>query len=425
MESVDPRSFDVFISYKNSDAQGDLTQDAKLAFALHDALEEHGIKAFCSTLSLTRMGQSAYKDAINQALDAARIMVVVGTNIDNILSPWVKYEWGSFHDDLLTGRKTTGTLVSYISGMNPNELPRELRSYESFPLEQGGDVRIVEFIQACMENRVELGYAGTATGKRKLAVLKAGAGHGLINAQDPDEIEGKAAGAGDGADAGANAGKGKGPKGSKGKTPFIAAGIAAVLVLGLAGGYYAHSQQEAAVQAQAQEQAAQEAAQQAKEQAAQEQAAKEKAEQEALEYEQTHTSYTVKYLVKGTSKGAKGFPKTVKKSDVEVGSTISVKVPSIDGYTLSSVDGAKLNSKKTKASLTVIKKDGGNIIKMLYVKNAEPSTPSYTPSTNSGSTSGGNGGSSGGSNGGSTNSGGGSKNSGGSSNKVPKGWIVD
>lgn len=418
MKSVDPRSFDVFISYKNSDAQGELTQDAKLAFALHDALEEHGIKAFCSTLSLTRMGQSAYKDAINQALDAARIMVVVGTNIDNILSPWVKYEWGSFHDDLLTGRKTTGTLVSYISGMNPNELPRELRSYESFPLEQGGDVRIVEFIQACMENRVELGYAGTATGKRKLAVLKASAGHGLINAQDPDEIEGRDAG--DGADAGAGGSAGKG-KGSKGKTPFIAAGIAAVLALGLAGGYYAHSQQEAAAQAQAQEQAAQEAAQQAKEQAAQEQAAKEKAEQEALEYEQTHTSYTVKYLVKGTSKGAKGFPKTVKKGDVEVGSTISVKVPSIDGYTLSSVDGAKLNSKKTKASLTVIKKDDGNIIKMYYIKNAEPSTPSYTPSTNSGSTSGGNGGSSGGS----TNSGGGSKNSGGSSNKVPKGWIVD
>lgn len=423
MESVDPRSFDVFISYKNSDAQGELTQDAKLAFALHDALEEHGIKAFCSTLSLTRMGQSAYKDAINQALDAARIMVVVGTNIDNILSPWVKYEWGSFHDDLLTGRKTTGTLVSYISGMNPNELPRELRSYESFPLEQGGDVRIVEFIQACMENRVELGYAGTATGSRRLAVLKATTGHGLINAQDPDLLEASNVN-------GSKAAK-PGDKKASHRRTVVTACVIAVLIVGLGIGYYAYTKYQADQEAQAQEQAQQQAA---AEQAAQEQAAKEAAEQEQRKYEESHSNYTVQYLVKGTKKGAKGFPKTLTVEDAKVGSTVSLKVPSIKGYTISSVSGAKLNSKKSKASFTLTKKAKGTAIKMYYTKN-ETVTPSYTPSnntssgTNSGSTSGG---TTSGSSGGSTSGGSGSSgksNSGGNSSgggkKVPKDWIVD
>ena len=161
MQAVDPRSFEVFISYKNSGQDGERTRDAELAFALHEQLQAQGIKSFCSTLSLAKMGQGAYKDAINQALDAARVMVVVGTSTDHIMSPWVKYEWGSFHDDLLTGRKQGGTLCSFIAGMNPNDLPRELRGYESFLLEQNGEELIVEFIQAALENKVELGYAGT------------------------------------------------------------------------------------------------------------------------------------------------------------------------------------------------------------------------------------------------------------------------
>ena len=76
MEAADPRSFEVFISYKNSGPNGERTLDAELAFALHKQLQEKGIRSFCSTLSLAKMGQGAYKDAINQALDAARVMVV-------------------------------------------------------------------------------------------------------------------------------------------------------------------------------------------------------------------------------------------------------------------------------------------------------------------------------------------------------------
>ena len=38
MQAVDPRSFEVFISYKNSGQDGERTRDAELAFALHEQL---------------------------------------------------------------------------------------------------------------------------------------------------------------------------------------------------------------------------------------------------------------------------------------------------------------------------------------------------------------------------------------------------
>ena len=241
MKAADPRSFEVFISYKNSGANGERTLDAELAFALHKQLQEKGIRSFCSTLSLAKMGQGAYKDAINQALDAARVMVVVGTSTDHIMSPWVKYEWGSFHDDLLTGRKQGGTLCSFIAGMNPNDLPRELRGYESFLVEQSGRELIVEFIQAALENKVELGYAGTKpTGGRSQA-------GSLVNAEDPDPAHGSARPA------------------KKGKSGAVIGIIVALALLaGCIGGYafYRH-QADTAEQARIAEEQAQKAAEEA------------------------------------------------------------------------------------------------------------------------------------------------------------------
>ena len=45
MQAVDPRSFEVFISYKNSGQDGERTRDAELAFALHEQLQAAGLPA--------------------------------------------------------------------------------------------------------------------------------------------------------------------------------------------------------------------------------------------------------------------------------------------------------------------------------------------------------------------------------------------
>ncbi len=365
--------FDVFISYKNSDVNGERTRDAQMAFDLHDKLEERGISAFCSTLSLTRMGQGAYKDAINNALDAAKVLVVVGTSLDNILSPWVKYEWGSFHDDLLTGRKSGGTLVSYTSGLDPNELPRELRGYESFLTEQNGDELIVDFIAAALESKIEMGYAGTKL-ERKLGVIGPATRSLLVNAEDPDPLNGTTT---------------KTAK-KRGKGGIIAAiCVLAAACIGI-GAYIAvdnHNQQVAAQEEQARIEAEQQAA-------AEQEAQRQKEEQEAKE---KLSSYTVRYLVKGSKKKLKD---ELSKSSVTIGTTVKITAPTFKNYTLKGDKTVKL---------TIAKDPSANVVTFYYTKKKAAKTPdsSYNNGgTNSGTDSGSaSGGSSGGSGSGGTSGG--------------------
>lgn len=54
---------------------------------------QHGISIFFSDESLTSLGTTHYKEAIDEALDSAEILIVVGTALKNITSSWVKYEW--------------------------------------------------------------------------------------------------------------------------------------------------------------------------------------------------------------------------------------------------------------------------------------------------------------------------------------------
>lgn len=360
--SNNANSFDVFISYKNSDANGERTRDAQMAFDLHDKLEERNISAFCSTLSLTRMGQGAYKDAINNALDAAKVLVVVGTSIDNILSPWVKYEWGSFHDDLLTGRKSGGTLVSLTSGLNPNELPRELRGYESFLTEQNGEALIVDFIAAALESKIEMGYAGTKL-ERKLGVIGPATRSMLVNAEDPDPQNGTPV-----------------KKETRGKGGLIAAAcVLAVACVGTGIGIAVanHNEQVAAQEEQARIEAEQEAARQAELERQQQQ----QEEQEKL------SSYTVRYLVKGSSKELKD---ELEQDGATIGTTVKITAPTFKNYTLK-------GSKTVK--LTIAKDASANVVTFYYAKKkSKDATPSgnvdndnTSGGTNSGNTSGGSG----------------------------------
>ena len=359
--------FDVFISYKNSDANGERTRDAQMAFDLHDKLEERGISAFCSTLSLTRMGQSAYKDAINDALDAAKVLVVVGTSLDNILSPWVKYEWGSFHDDLLTGRKSGGTLVSFTSGLNPNELPRELRGYEAFLTEQNGNELIVDFIAAALESKIELGYAGTKL-ERKLGVIGPATRSMLVNAEDPDPQNGT---------------KKKDTRSKGGLIAAICVIVAACAVIGIYAGVSSCNSQKAAQEEQARIEAEQKAAQEEEEQRKQQ-------EQEAKE---KLSSYKVRYLVKGSKKELKN---ELSKSSVTIGTTVKITAPTFKKYTL--------KGKKT-VKLTISKDASRNVVTFYYTKK-ETDSSAETPSNGSGGSSSSSGGSDGSSSGKGSSSGG-------------------
>ena len=124
-------SYEVFLSFKNLDEYGKKTIDAKMAEELYTELTRQGINTFFSNASLEKMGVAQYKQAIDQALDEAKILVVIGTSIENLNSNWVRYEWDGFYSDILSGQKK-GEMFSYIDCMENKDLPRTLRQLQSF-----------------------------------------------------------------------------------------------------------------------------------------------------------------------------------------------------------------------------------------------------------------------------------------------------
>lgn len=119
--------FDVFISFKNLDEGGQPTRDAALARSVFDHLVARNLRVFLSSITLERQGVSSYKKAIDQALDGAQVLVAVGTSSAHLNAEWVRYEWDSFFNDVLSGVKPTGQVFVYVDGVVSRELPRSLR----------------------------------------------------------------------------------------------------------------------------------------------------------------------------------------------------------------------------------------------------------------------------------------------------------
>lgn len=122
--------FDIFISFKNTGENGLQTEDAALAEQVYKEFCARGISTFYSNITLLRLGESVYKRSIDKALDTAKILIVIGTDLAYIKSRWIRYEWESFHTDVLDGVKD-GEIITFTKNINPRSLPRALRSYQN------------------------------------------------------------------------------------------------------------------------------------------------------------------------------------------------------------------------------------------------------------------------------------------------------
>lgn len=101
---------DIFISFKNLDATGHETKDCLMAKTLAVFLRRKAFSVFLSLDSLEQLGTSAYMEAIETALENAKVLVAVGTSVENFTSRWVKHEWHSFHQDIIEGYKPCGEI---------------------------------------------------------------------------------------------------------------------------------------------------------------------------------------------------------------------------------------------------------------------------------------------------------------------------
>ena len=142
--------FEIFISFKNNDAAGNQTRDSILAHEVYQFLSGKGLKVFYSNVSLENLGVAAYQSAIDKVLDQVNIVIAVGTSFENLNSEWVRYEWGSFYNDILSGRKRSGKLFVYTENILPKDLPRVLRQNQVIEHRQDSLETLYNFIVNAM-----------------------------------------------------------------------------------------------------------------------------------------------------------------------------------------------------------------------------------------------------------------------------------
>ena len=116
--------FDVFICYKETDANGRRTQDSVLANDLYHQLTQEGFKVFFARITLEDKLGTAYEPYIFAALNSAKVMVVLGTKPEHFNAVWVKNEWSRY----LALVKNSGgkkMLIPAYKDMDPYDLPEE------------------------------------------------------------------------------------------------------------------------------------------------------------------------------------------------------------------------------------------------------------------------------------------------------------
>lgn len=138
--------YDIFVSFKALDGEGKPTRDSALAKEIYEFLTARGFNVFYSRISLEQLGVSGYKRAIDDALDASRVLVAVGTSARHLDSQWVRYEWDSFYSDTLSGVKPDGRVFVYLENVELGALPRALRQSQAISHGAGSLEMLCNFV---------------------------------------------------------------------------------------------------------------------------------------------------------------------------------------------------------------------------------------------------------------------------------------
>jgi hypothetical protein len=133
-----PMIHEVFISAKSADYD--------YARQVYQFLVEHGVRAFFSQESLPELGNSDYREEIDNKLDEVQHMVVVASSVEHAKSPWVKAEWGLFINEKRSGRKTGNLVTVTVGALKPEQLPASLRTYEVIPFDPGAFEKILRYV---------------------------------------------------------------------------------------------------------------------------------------------------------------------------------------------------------------------------------------------------------------------------------------
>lgn len=121
--------YDVFICYKETDENGERTEDSVLAQSIYDELTSKNLKVFFARITLEdKLGQQ-YEPYIYAALHSAKVMLSIGTQFEYFDAVWVKNEWARFLELMKTDR--TKTLIPCYKGLDAYDMPREFKNLQA------------------------------------------------------------------------------------------------------------------------------------------------------------------------------------------------------------------------------------------------------------------------------------------------------
>lgn len=120
------QEFDVFISYKATDENGDRTEDSLIAHEIYDELTKKNYRVFFSEKTLENRIGSEYEPIIFKALHTSKIFILVGTKKEYIESTWVRNEWSRFIDRIKSQDESVGTssFIPVFKDISPYDMPK-------------------------------------------------------------------------------------------------------------------------------------------------------------------------------------------------------------------------------------------------------------------------------------------------------------
>lgn len=137
--STKEEPFDIFICYKESNENGERTEDSVIAQEIYYELEKREYKTFFARKTLENKLGSNYEPIIFSALNSARVMIVMGTKKEYINAVWVKNEWSRFREIIKKGENKV--IIPTYKNMSPYELPHEFSNLQALDMNKIGFIQ--------------------------------------------------------------------------------------------------------------------------------------------------------------------------------------------------------------------------------------------------------------------------------------------
>lgn len=128
--------FEVFICYKENDESGRRTEDSRIANEIYQQLTKEGIKTFFARVTLEDKLGTEYEPYIFAALNSAKIMIVMGTQLDFYNAVWVRNEWARFIS--IMEENEGRTLIPMFRNIDPYDLPKEFQGLQALDMGKFG-----------------------------------------------------------------------------------------------------------------------------------------------------------------------------------------------------------------------------------------------------------------------------------------------